>query len=202
MAAAVTEPNEDGLRRNVSLACRRAALSFMSGTLARWRKLDLALWLMGPYALATVRPRHEGLRALGELDVGNVGDDPSSLTEVVASARMRVVTALERAVLEGGALAFVERVVQRGLVRRIKDSQERPVWLPVDLRRVGLRERVESLFVADYLNEPRDYAELYVCHACENVVFDVEAQRRGRCDAHVSGFRAAVRDWSSRGPKP
>lgn len=198
MVLAVTEPSDDGLRRSVSTACRKAALSFMEGTLSRWRKLDLALWLMGPYALATVRPRHEGLRALGELDVGNLGDDPSCFADVVASARMRVVTALERAVLEGGSLAFVERVVERGLIRRIRDRLDRPVWLPVDLRRVSLRERLESLFVADYLNEPRDYAELYVCHACEGVVFDAEARRRGRCGVHVSGFRTSARDLSSR----
>ena len=47
-----------------------------------------------------------------------------------------------------------------------------------------LRDRLRSLFAADYLNAPYTYAELFVCHRCEAVVFDEHAKQLGICGAH------------------
>jgi hypothetical protein len=56
--------------------------------------------------------------------------------------------------------------------------------VPVDGARVRLRERVQSLFAADYLNAPYTYADLFVCHRCEAIVFDEHTKRVGICGAH------------------
>ncbi|MCW5835736.1 MAG: hypothetical protein KIS78_25270, partial [Labilithrix sp.] len=67
-----------------------------------------------------------------------------------------------------------------------------------DAPRMGLRDRVSALFVADYLNAPEAYAALYVCHRCEEVVFDDDARQLGMCWRHrrASGIevRAGERD--------
>jgi len=55
-----------------------------------------------------------------------------------------------------------------------------------------LRDRVASLFVADYLNNPAAYSHLYVCHHCEAIVFEQGARERGMCSAHLRSVSGMV----------
>ena len=168
-------------RESVSVECRAAALELLSGAASGWDKLDLVLWLTGPYHQAT-RHLPRGERVLHVED--DAGVEPAAVDELVVRVRGQVLASLEKAALEDGTVDFAEDAAARGIVRRTQDASGEEVWVPVDLARMRLRDRMRSLVAADYLNAPEDYRELFVCHRCEAVVFDAGAKRLGVCAAH------------------
>lgn len=178
---------DDSTRESIAAECREAAIAFMSGVASGWDKLDLALWLTGPYARAT-RHAKRGERVASLNDASSpdqtteIADE--TLESLVTRVRGQVLASLEKGALELGALDFSNDVVERGLVRKVVDAEERDAWIPVDAPRMRLRDRILALFTADYLNAPYNYAELFVCHRCEAVVFDEQAKRRGLCGTH------------------
>lgn len=165
---------------------RRAALELMKGVAEGWTKLDLALWLRGAYAQAVRHaPRVE--RA------GSSGAHPRAIGEptiehLLVSTRGQLLASLELAVLAGGTPDFIERALIEQHVRRVVDESGEAAWVPADVPRMRLKDRVASLFVADYLNRPNDYRHLYVCHLCEAVTFEHGAKELGRCGAHRVSF--------------
>jgi hypothetical protein len=171
----------DVTREDVSAECRDAALELMAGSAHGWDKLDLVLWLTGAYHRAT---RHV-LRGERVANI-NDGDDiqEETLELIVARVRQQILASLEKAALEDGTLDFAEDAVARGIVQKAITEDGEEVWVPVDASRMRLRDRVRSLFVADYLNAPESYAELFVCHRCEAIVFDAGAKDLGVCAAH------------------
>jgi hypothetical protein len=186
------QPLTDGsTRESLAGECREAALSFMSGVASGWDKLDLALWLTGPYARATRHGIH-GERVAAVSDSEEIADQ--TIESLVTHVRGQLIASLERAALEFGSLEFSDEIVERGLVRKVVDAEGRDAWIPVDSARVRLRDRLRALFTADYLNAPYTYAELFVCHRCEAAVFDAHAKRIGICGAHrMSGMVATDR---------
>ena len=94
--------------------------------------------------------------------------------------------ALELAALVSGTPDFIEDALIDQHVRRVVDLRGERVWVPVDITRMRLRDRVASLFVADYLNRPSDYELFHVCHLCEAITFDPESKALGRCATHRS----------------
>lgn len=179
---------DDGsTRESVASECREAALVFVNGAAAGWDKLDLVLWLTGPYARAT-RHLPRGERVTGMADEGDVGEEV--LDELVTRVRSQIIAALEKAVMSEGTIDFAVEAMDRGLVRRAVDMDGEIVWVPADNTRMRLKDRVRALFAADYLNDTGAYAALYVCHRCESVVFDENAKRLGACQNHkrVSGI--------------
>jgi hypothetical protein len=178
---------EDGsTRQSLAEDCREAALAFMSGVADGWDKLDLAMWLTGPYARATRHGKH-GERVAAMPDGEIIAEE--SIEALVTRVRGQLLASLEQAALEFGTLDFAEEIVERGLVRKVVDADGRDAWIPVDTARLRLRDRLRALFTADYLNAPYTYAELFVCHRCETVVFDDHAKQIGICGAHrMSGM--------------
>jgi hypothetical protein len=178
---------DDGsTRESVAAECREAALAFVNGVAAGWDKLDVALWLTGPYARATRHvPRGERVTGIGEET--DIADE--AIEALVTRVRAQLVASLETAALGEGTLEFAVEAMDRGLVRRALDADGEVVWVPADNTRMRLKDRVRSLFAADYLNDPGAYASLYVCHRCETVVLDENAKRLGACQNHkrVSG---------------
>lgn len=173
---------EDGsTRESIAEECRDAALSFMAGVARGWDKRELALWLTGDYARAT-RHRTHGERVATLAFGAEISD--VSIEDLLTHVRGQLIASLEKAALDLGFLDFVEEVVERGLVRQVTDADGRDAWIPVDGARMRLRDRLRSLFTADYLNAPYSYAELFVCHRCEAVVFDEHTKRVGICGAH------------------
>jgi hypothetical protein len=200
----------DGVtRERVSEECREAALAFMDGVARGWDKLELALWLTGPYARATRHlPREDASRVptRGGSEPG-AGAEPrairnESIENLVIRVRGQLLAALEKAALELGSLEFVGEMVERGHVRKVVDAEGRDAWVPVDSPRMRLRDRVRSLFVADYLDAPHTYASLFVCHRCEAVVFDDHAKRRNVCGAHRMSGLAPRDEESEESPLP
>lgn len=170
---------------SMATMCRDAALAFLDGVAADWKKLELAAWLAGPYREATrfgdwarrsVPPpsldEHEVLRQ-------------ALVADVMRDARWHVLASLEAVAMPSSHRGFVELSLAAGHVVPRRDGDGHVAWVPVDLRGMRLRDRVESLFAADYLIRPKDYVtELLVCTRCEAVLFDAEARRRGDCGAH------------------
>lgn len=173
---------DDGTtREGIAAECREAALAFMTGVAAGWDKLDLVLWLTGPYARAT-RYSTNVERVAATCQAELVSDE--AIETLVTRVRGQLLASLEKAALDAGSLEFADEVIERGLVRRAVGSDGSGVWIPVDSARSRLRDRLRSLFVADYLCAPASYAELFVCHRCEAVVFDDHAKQVGVCGAH------------------
>jgi hypothetical protein len=172
----------------------------VSGAASGWEKLDLVLWLTGPYHRAT---RHfpRGERVTHVVVQAQEEDDaelePEAVDELVVRVRGQVVASLERAALDEGAIDFADDAVTRGIVRKAVDESGQAVWVPVDLARMRLRDRLRSLFAADYLNAPEAYTELFVCHRCEAVVFDASAKSLGVCAAHTRLSGVVPRDGGS-----
>ena len=177
---------DDSTRESVSEECRDAALSFMTGVGKGWDKLDLALWLTGDYARATRHRKHGERVATPALGVVEIPEE--TLENLVVHVRGQILASLEMAALGHGALDFPEARVARGLVRRMIDADGRDAWVPVDGARMRLRDRIESLFAADYLNAPYTYADMFVCPRGEAVVFDAHAKEIGISGTHrISG---------------
>lgn len=173
----------------ISNECREAALTFLRGVTAGWDKIDLALWLTGDYARATRHvPRGERVAALTDREVTS-----ESLNELLDKSRAQLVACFEQAALDGN-LACAEECLTRGFVRKVTAPDGGTLYVPVDAPRMRLRDRLRSLLAADYLNEPGDYLSVYVCHRCENVVFDEKAKRLGFCPAHNHSSGVVVRN--------
>jgi hypothetical protein len=181
---------EDSVTRaSVASECREAALEFMAGVAGGWEKADLASWLTGPYAQATRHSQHGErtllVRGAVPVDRNAAGVvDPDTIEDLLTSTRGRILAGLEKAALGDGTLEFAADLVERGLVRQAFDGDGMEAWVPVDAPRMRLKDRVTSLFVADYLNDRVGYGSLYVCHRCEAVVFDESARELGMCSAH------------------
>lgn len=62
--------------------------------------------------------------------------------------------------------------IDEGLVVGIVDEASDFGFAPVDQMRMRLVDRVRSLFVADYLTRPGDYAAFAVCEDCDGATFD------------------------------
>ncbi len=185
--------SEDATHATVSSACRRAGLAFLAGVAEGWTKRDLAQWLQRDYAHAT-RHAQQGERLVDARGRAAQGDgapiDSATIEDLLVTTRGSILAALERAVLDGGQPHFVTRALEGAHVERAVDERGIGAWVPVDAANMRLRERVASLFAADYLNDADTYASLYVCHRCETVVFEDGARERGMCGAHrnVSGL--------------
>ena len=171
----------DATRDSVADDCRDAALALLGGISEGWGKRELAYWLVGPYARATRHtPRGERVAFVSH-------DEPvtdTAIDALLSRVRTQLVVSLERAALEGGALDFSGDILLRGVVKRAVSADGEDVWFPVDAARLRLRDRLRSLFVAHYMNDPASYDTLFVCHRCEDVVFDEVAKELGTCARH------------------
>jgi hypothetical protein len=177
---------EGTTKAEIADEARDAALSFLEGVRTGWDKLDLALWLTGPYARAT-KWLARGERVAGLDDEEEISHE--TIDELLVATRDDVVAALETAIASSGVLDFAEETLAKGHLRRGIDADGDDVYVPVDLARLRLRDRIKSLLAADYLNDPSSYIELYVCKHCQAVVFDHGAKQLGVCAAHrISGF--------------
>ena len=177
--------------------CRDAGLAFVNGVARRWTKRDLALWLDGPYRHATRHAtggeRTADLEAVDEEEL--LGED--RIYQLMGRSRAQVMAFLEAAALPEGRADFVEAAVKAGHIVPRTDDDGISVWVPVDARRMRLRDRVRSLFAVDYLLRPEHYAhQLTVCHQCELVLFDELAKRFGNCGGprRISGIVASDGD--------
>ena len=174
----------------MSAAWRPAGLDLLRGARAGWTTADLARWLLGPYAEATSRMAPDARDAGTPPAARGRRVDAHKIAEILQSTCDQVVVALEGARADGGP-DFVREAIRDGSVVPTMDG----LWIPLDRARMLLKDRVLSLFAADYLLRPQDYVgDLVVCSKCRTVVFDPAARPTGYCGAHrISGFVELLR---------
>src|SRR4051812_33769134 len=132
-------PSVGVTRETIAQDCRAAALSFMSGVAEGWEKLDLAIWLIGPYARATRHaPYAERVAALGARGREAHSVDAGSVEALVTRVRGQLLASLEKGALELGDLDFTDEAVRRGHVRKVLDVDGHDAWVPVDAPRLRL----------------------------------------------------------------
>ncbi len=168
----------------VTRACRVALLAFANGA-PRWGKHELAAWLAGPYAEITraSSPLVAGLArrtldpdaTVDAVQLGLVVNDAITYTRDLLRAAMHP---------EGGALGAWD-AWRRGLVVRCEDETLNEGWIPVDVPGARLRDRILSLWAADYLCATEEYeGYLGLCEVCEAASFEPLLRARGRCKDH------------------
>lgn len=186
---------DDGATRStVQDDCRAAALAFVTRDPAEggWDKLALASWLTGPYARAARHSAHGDRDAIlgGDVVITN-----EVVEELVERTRAELLASLGKAARSGdGSLEFVEPSINRRIVRKTVREDGDETWIPIDGSRMGLGDRVRSLFAADYMNDPAAYLDLFVCETCAGVVFSEEVKRSQLCPVHRSASGVVPRD--------
>ena len=156
---------------DVADACRSAALAFAWSAHNGWGRRELARWLVGPYAhavAATRTLRGSGMRAASrrsEIDEETIG-------ALLATTHTETIEMLRNTWSWTNDAATVRAKIGEGLVAGIVDEASELGFAPVDNVRMRLVERVRSLFVADYLSRPGDYAAFAVCDDCDGATFD------------------------------
>ena len=192
--------DDSASRDSVQGDCRDAALTFMAATTQRrgpWDKLALAAWLTGPYARAARHSIHGDRDAI--LD-GDAVVAEALVEDLVERVRSELLASLTTAARAGdGSLDFVEDAVHRQLVRKAIRAGGDEIWIPIDGPRMGLRDRVRSLFAADYMNDPAGYLELFVCGTCAAVLFDEHVTRSQTCPVHRRASGIVPRDRDAGG---
>lgn len=185
----------------VTRACRVALLAFSNGA-PRWGKHELAAWLAGPYAEIT---RTSSQLVVGldrpEVKPGAVVDSVRLavvVNDAIASARELLRTSMHP---EGGAVSAWD-AWRRGLVVRCEDEALNEGWIPVDVPGSRLRDRILSLWAADYLCTAEEYESyLGLCEVCEVATFDPFLRARGRCKDHNATRRQPVEvKWADDSP--
>jgi hypothetical protein len=168
---------------------RSAGLSFLHAERDKWTHVDLARWFMGAYHRATsFVPRSEAPAP----EVPSV--DTQRIAEIMRSACEEVVATL-RDLASGGDPTFVKDAIR---AHAVVLSLDKIFWIPLDHPRMRLADRALSLFAADYILSPNEYAGyLTVCRKCDAVTFDPAARQAGYCGAHrISGFFDSLRPRS------
>lgn len=154
-------------------ACRSAALGFAWGTHHphAFGRRELARWLAGPYARAVASTRQH--RPSGTLRI--VAPRPleeATIEALVRTARAETLRFLRSAWSWTYDGAAARAAIDEGLVVGIADEESNLGYGAIDRPGMRLVDRVCSLFVADYLTRPADYAAFAICLGCEGATFD------------------------------
>lgn len=168
---------------DMARSCRETAVQFMNES-PTWGKPELAMWLSGPYALATRYAKRESHPSIAG-DVPLIKQiDVRLVDRILRAARTEVLENLAQ--LSGDqSSSFVLRALIAGSVARVEDGYREPTWAPA-AGTTRLADRVLSLFAVDYLLRPGDYeSDLAICTTCSYVSFDPSAKKRGYCPAHA-----------------
>jgi hypothetical protein len=157
--------------RDVADACRSAALGFAWSAHQGWGRRELARWLAGPYARAAAATRI--LRVPGtRLALAPRPVDETEIEALLGRARSEVLDVLRNAWSWSHDATATRAWLNEGLVAGIADGKADLGFAPVDRAGMRLVDRVRSLFIADYLTRPSDYAAFAVCEDCDGATFD------------------------------
>jgi hypothetical protein len=182
--------------RDVSHACRSAALAFAWCAKA-WQKRDLARWLTGPYANAIAVTNGISITTTKRFVGGpRARIDDDSIRSLLDRSHQQLLSLLRSVQAWKGEAGFAKSMVDAGLVIGVIDYDDSSLgFAPVSVPEMRLVDRVRSLFIADYLTSPSDYASFRVCTACEGATFDAD---HGDCQRSVLELSADDADNEER----
>lgn len=162
-------------------ACRSAALAFMWSARASWGKRELARWLAGPYARAIEATREPAAARSTARATSRRSISDETIHELVAQSHARVAAALRSIGMWRDNPRFARLMVDGGVVVGVIDAASAIGYAPVASPEMRLVDRVTSLFVADFLTRPADYASFQVCDVCAGAAFDADHEHAESC---------------------
>ncbi len=151
---------------DVADASRAAALAFLEGTAGGWGRMELGVWLVRAYRLATKREPATRSNPAADAALSEGG-----VERVLLRTRERLIELLADGTREWSSVGFARHAVDAGLVFGVTDAGGALGYAPLDVEGMRLYDRVVSLFVADYLTRPRDYEGLSLCDECSELSF-------------------------------
>jgi hypothetical protein len=158
--------------RDVADACRSAALGFAWSAHSSWGRRELARWLIGPYAHAVGATRSLRPSGMHRAAVVHRPLDEDTVAELLVTTHAQILEGLRSAWTWSHDALAAKASVDEGLVAGIVDESSELGYGPIDRVNMRLVDRVRSLFVADYLTRPGDYAAFAVCDDCDGATFD------------------------------
>jgi hypothetical protein len=159
-------------------ACRSAALAFVWCARASWGKRDLARWLVGPYARA-IEATREPTTAHRPSSQRSVSEE--TVSDLLARSHAHVIAVLRKVPSWTADERFTRAMVAGGIVVGVMDDDTAIGYGPAATADMRLADRVTSLFVADFLTRPDDYARFRICDDCESVMFDESSRHAETC---------------------
>ena len=158
---------------------RGAGSAFLRGTAAGWGRRELADWLVCQYAPCAATPLYP--ESAEEAPAWERTIDEGILERVILDARGRALRLLADLVVPSLASPIARLAVACGTVVAERDVRGGIAYSPVGQRRMRLGERVASLFIADYLNQPADYRWVTTCRECGEVAFATPLEHASWC---------------------
>lgn len=176
------QPLAGGVRvRDVADACRSAGLAF-AWSASLWGKRELAQWLVGPYARAVSPVALPEMRRFPAVDEPVAAETIALLLE---NAHVQLLDGLRRTWAWRADSDFVRAMIDQGMVAGVTDDAGAFGYAPVDAPNMRLVDRARSLFLADWLTRPHDYASFAVCNHCGAATFDFGESHRDECSGEV-----------------
>lgn len=157
---------------DVADACRSAGLGFAWSAHHGWGRRELARWLVGPYAHAAAATRSLSTSGMRRPAVAKRALDDNAIEDLLARSRVEIIEMLRSVWSWKSDAAFVRARIDEGIIAGVTDETSGLGFAPVDGIGMRLVDRVRSLFVADYLTRPADYATFALCDDCDGATFD------------------------------
>lgn len=181
--------------KDVADACRSAALGFAWGADRGWGRRELARWLVGPYARAVApsRAARSGMRRATR----TTALEERTIVELLRRTHAVLLDGLRAAATWRRDAAFAREMIDEGFVVGLVDDESAIGYAPVDAFDMRLVDRVRSLFLADFLTRPEEYARFVVCETCGGATFDGAVSHGAACEGRgvLALRRRAVRTF-------
>jgi hypothetical protein len=164
---------EDVVRRT-----RHAATAFLTTSMLGWGRTKLRSWLIVEYGMATEWTREDEV-APWLHPVARMDDERVQAT--VEEVRRLVTRMVIEAPAKWSAPGFAKEMIDAGLITSVTDASGREAYAPAARVDLGLLERVASLFIADYLMHPSDYAQVVSCEHCGEMLINGRLRHARGC---------------------
>ncbi len=162
---------------------REAATEFVRGTTFGWGRRELASWLVCHYCpcLVTDATAHAATQRASSatLSAASAHLDDERVEQLILDARCSVLRLLSNLAWPSQAASLARGAIGSGHVIELRDPLS---WAPANRTRMRLAERVGSLFIADALNNPRDYRNVTLCRYCGELGFSATTNHPSWCE--------------------
>ncbi|MDF2695730.1 MAG: hypothetical protein K0S65_4113 [Labilithrix sp.] len=158
---------------------RLAAAEFVRGTTFGWGRRDLASWLVCHYSPSLIV---DAVRDNGSEIATPARLDDESVERLILDARCTVLRLLSDLAWPSQAAATARDAVGAGFVVARRGPRGELQWAAVGRRKMRLADRVSSLFIADALENPRDYRNVSLCRFCGELGFGARASHPSWCE--------------------
>ena len=169
-----------------SSSVREAAAEFVRGTTFGWGRRDLATWLVRHYSpclITDAAAQPDAQRACtATLSAASSHLDDERVEQLILDARSSVLRLLSDLGWASQAAILARDAIGSGHVLEMRDPLGQLSWAPVGRARMRLADRVGSLFIADALNNPRDYRNVTLCRYCGELGFSAKANHPSWCE--------------------